>query len=126
MSIDAFEGPTEARIIQGETELRITIEDAQEIRTALIDALRISELSDREKLIAFTEPLPAWIESDDRVMIGGWLLQFRNRELVATYRLSQNQNRAVGYAASVIKNGTEWLVTRIVPEKIQFRPGAGR
>ena len=120
MNIDPFETLKEAKIRQGETEVRITSDDARQIRIALLDALRQSKLGDRDELVAFTEPLPAWIDSDGRVMISGWLLQLRNQQLVAIYRLSQNEERAVGYAAFVIKDDEGWQVTRIVPEKIRF------
>ena len=66
------------------------------------------------------EPLPAWIDSDGRVMIGGWLLQLKNSQLVASYRISTNDERAVGYTAQIDKEGNNWRVIRIVPEKVRF------
>ncbi len=121
MDIDSSKASQETEIRQGDAKVRITIDDAKQIRTALLDALRQSNLGDRDELIAFTEPLPAWIDSDGRVMIGGWLLQLRDRQVVATYRLSQNEERAVGYTALVTKDEKGWRVTRIVPEHIRFR-----
>lgn len=117
----AFEGRKETWIRQGDSEVLITIDDAIQIRSALLDALRQSKLSDRDDLIALTEPLPAWIDSDGHVMVGGWLLQLRNRRLIASYRLSQNEERAIGYAASVIRDGKAWRVPGIVPETVLFR-----
>ena len=121
MSENAFDSEKEATIRQGDTEVQITLDDAKQIHSALLDALRQSNLGDRAELIAFTEPLPAWIDSDGRVMVGGWLLQLRNRQLVASYRLAQNEERAVGYVASVRQEGKEWRVLQIVPEKVLFR-----
>ena len=121
MSVFLDSSLTEAMIHEGDFEIRITIHDANQIREALLKALRMSDIGDREALIAFTEPLPSWIDSDGRVMIGGWLLQLRKHQLVATYRLSQNEERAVGYAASVVKDVNGWRVAQVVPEKIRFR-----
>lgn len=111
---------TEATLRQGDVEFRITLDEAKQMRTALLDALKRSQLGDRELLIALTEPLPAWIDSDGRVMLGGWLLQVRDSRLSASYRLSSNEERAVGYAASFDKTGNDWRVAQIVPEKIRF------
>jgi hypothetical protein len=121
MSTVIFDTKKEATIREGDFEIRITIEDAREIRTALLHALKTSDIGDRDQLIASTEPLPAWIDSDGRVMIGGWLLELRDQELVATYRLSTNEERAVGYVAFVDKQRDAWRVTQITPEKIRFR-----
>ena len=121
MSPDPFEGPKETKIRQGDTEVRITIEDAKQIRIALLKALKQSQLADRDQLIALTKPLPAWIDSDGRVMVGGWLLQLRKGELVASYRLAQDKERAIGYVASVVKVGKDWRVPQIVPEMIRFK-----
>lgn len=118
----AFDGLTEARLRQGDTEILITIDDANEIHTALIEALKSSELNDREELIDSTESAPAWIDSDERISIGGWLLQIRSGGMVATYRISQDKARAFGYAASVIKDENHWRITQILPEEIMFRP----
>lgn len=121
MSANAFESSSETWIRQGETAILVTVADATQIRNALLDALRQSTLGDRDELIAFTEPLPAWIDSDGRVMVGGWLLQLRKGQLIASYRLSQNNERAVGYAASVIREGKNWRVPKITPELVLFR-----
>lgn len=121
MSASTFEGEKEARIRQGDHEERITLADAQQIRDALLGALRQSQIGDRDELIALTEPLPAWIDADGRVMVGGWLLQLRNRQLLVSYRLSQNEERAVGYVAVVTKEGKGWRVLQVTPEKILFR-----
>lgn len=110
MSAHALQVQQEAILRQGSVELRISLDDAQQMRIALLDALSHSQLGDRDILIAFTKPLPAWIDSDGRVMLGGWLLQLKNAQLVASYRLSTNAERAVGYAASISKNGNTWRV----------------
>lgn len=111
----------ETTLRQGEVEILITLEDAKQIRAALYDALRQSNIGDRDQLIAFMEALPAWIDSDGRVMIGGWLLQLRNYELVATYHLSKNAERSLGYIAFIVKEQHRWRITRIEPEKLVFR-----
>jgi hypothetical protein len=120
-----FDGAKETIIRQGGAEVYITIEDLKQIRIALLDALGKSQLGDRHQLIALTKSLPAWIDSDGRAMIGGWLLQLRKGQLVATYRLSINAERAVGYAASVVRENKGWRITQVVPEKIRFQPTQG-
>ena len=117
----AFESLPEAKIQQGGVTVRITVDDAQKIRDALLAALKNSDLGDRDQLVELTTPLPAWIDADGRVMVGGWLLQIKNQKLVATYRLGQNAERAIGYSAIVIKSDQGWQVKQISPEKILFR-----
>ncbi len=106
---------------QGDMKYKITLDDAKLIRTSLINALKQSELGDKDFLIAMIDPLPAWIDSDGRVMIGGWLLQLKNSHLVASYRISTSKERAVGYIALINKTDNTWSVTQVMPEKIRFR-----
>jgi hypothetical protein len=120
MSAQALQVQQEAILRQGGVEFRISLDDAQQMRIALLDALKHSQLGDRDTLIALTNPLPAWIDSDGRVMLGGWMLQLKNSQLVASYRLSRNAERAVGYSATISKDGNVWRVLQIVPEKIRF------
>jgi len=99
---------------------RIGLDDAKQMRSALLDAIKASRIGDRDQLLALTEPLPAWIDSDGRVMVAGWLLQTKNGVWVASFRLSVSQERSVGYAATFIKEGTVWRVIKLVPEKIRY------
>jgi hypothetical protein len=114
------EAQNEAIFRQDDMEITITLDDANQIRAALLNALKTSQLTEKKILIAMLEPLPAWIDSDGRVMIGGWLLQLRNSQLVASYRISTNDERAIGYTAQIDKEGNNWRVIRIVPEKVRF------
>ncbi|MDY6992598.1 MAG: hypothetical protein SVR94_08350 [Pseudomonadota bacterium] len=116
-----FETLPETTLRQGEIERMITLEDAKQIRKALYEALKHSDIGDREQLIALMQPLPAWINSDGKVMIAGWLLQLRQQKLVATYRLFQNAQRALGYIAFIVEDEQGWRIARIEPEKILFR-----
>jgi hypothetical protein len=111
----------EAVLRDGPLEVRISSEDAKHMRVALLDALRRSRLGDRDQLLALTEPLPAWIDSDGRVMLGGWMLSMRKGVLVASYRLNQDAERAVGYAAELGKQDGQWRIVRISPEITRFR-----
>ena len=120
MSEVNFESLPETVIQQEGIEIRITIDDAQKIRNALLMTLKKSDLGDRDQLIALTTPLPAWIDADGRVMVGGWLLHIKNQKLMLTYRLEQNEERAIGYSAPVIRGDQDWQVKIIVPEKISF------
>lgn len=121
MPEDEIASKPEATLRQGGKEIHLTLAEAKLMRAALLESLRTSVLGDRATLLARTEPLPAWIDADDRVLLGGWLLQLRAGELVAAYQLSRNEERAVGYAATFVKEGTGWQVKAIVPENISFR-----
>lgn len=116
-----FPSLQETVVKSGTGSVKITLVDARTIRQVLIKAIKQSDLGDRDALLAFAEPVPAWIPSEGLVLVGGWRLGVRNGQIVATYRLSQTEDRAVGYAAYVIKDREGWSITAIVPEKIAFR-----
>lgn len=121
MSVPEIDSLKEATLKEGSASVPITKEDADKMRAALLKALEESELGDRDTMMAFAEPLPAWIDGDENVMIAGWLLQLRNQQLVATWWLSKDDDRAVGYSAYFLREKNGWRVTKIVPQKARFR-----
>jgi hypothetical protein len=121
MSSDPFAGPKETVIRHGGADMRITLDDAKSMRESLHDFLKKSDFGDKDQLLDDMKGIPGWIDSDGVVRPGGWLLESRGTDLVLTYRMNQNERRAVGYAAFVTKGATGWQVTKVEPAKIRFR-----
>jgi hypothetical protein len=121
MTSEPFTGPKETVVRHNGVDVRITLDDAKSMRQSLLDHLDKSEIGDKALLIAATKNIPGWIDSNGKVRPGGWLLESRGTDWVLSYRLSQNEQRSVGYAAFVTKGATGWQVTKIEPEKIWAR-----
>jgi hypothetical protein len=118
---DPFAGPNETVLRHNGADVPITLDDAKSMRESLLEYLKKSDIGDKDQLIAATKYIPGWIDSDGKVRPGGWLLQSRGTDWVLTYRLSQNELRAYGYAAIVTKGAPGWKVTKIESQMILFR-----
>lgn len=119
---DPFQGPDQTTLRVAGTDVTITLADARQMRTAVLDYVRQSDIGDKDELVKLTQATPAWIDPDGRVRAGGWVLEARGAQLMLACRISQNDERAVGYAAFVTRGPDGWKVLRVVPEKIRFRP----
>jgi hypothetical protein len=117
----SFPSEEEATLRYGQREVRVSLDDAKAMRELLLETLKSSKFGDKAVLVAATEPLPAWIDSDGRIMIAGWALRLAGEEFVASYQLARSAERAVGYAARFAKDEQGWHLLEIVPEKISFR-----
>ena len=106
---------------KGSSSLLVTLADAQMMRQAILNYLESSEIGDRVVLAAATLSIPARIRSEGSIDVGGWNLQVDNGHVEAVFRLSENEQRAVGYIASLTKNQGKWYVENIDPLKILYR-----
>jgi hypothetical protein len=107
---ETVEGLRKTTVRVGASDVTVTLEDTRAMRKALLDALKASDLDDRDDLVAWAQG-PAWIAPDGIARVGPWTLQGHDDELVLRYREPARSHRAtVLWAAGV------WTVTRVVLE----------
>jgi hypothetical protein len=114
--------PSETTVRGGGREVRISLEDAHQLRGALLQALKNTELQEGPRLLASAQALPAWIDADGRVMISGWLLQFRKGEPALAYRETHDASHATAYSAQIGGKRDGWSVGPIGKESIHLLP----
>jgi hypothetical protein len=104
---ETIEGLSQTTVRVGESDVTVTLDDARAMRKALLDALKASDLDDRDDLVAWAQG-PAWISPDGRPRVGPWTLESHDDELVLRYREPDRSHRAtLLWAAGV------WRVTRV-------------
>lgn len=107
---ETVEGLRKTTVRVGASDVTVTLEDTRAMRTALLDALKASDLDGRDDLVAWAQG-PAWIAPDGIARVGPWTLQGHDDELVLRYREPARSHRAaVVWAAGV------WTVTRVALE----------
>ncbi len=107
---ETIEGLRQTTVRVGASDVTVTLEDARAMRKALLEALKSSDLDDRDDLVAWAQG-PAWIAPDGRARVGPWTLEAHDDELVLRYREPARSHRAtVLWAAGV------WTVTRVALE----------
>jgi hypothetical protein len=107
---ETVEGLRQTTVRVGASDVTVTLEDTRAMRKALLEALKASELDDRDDLVAWAQG-PAWIAPDGLARVGPWTLQAHDDELVLRYREPARSHRAtVLWAAGV------WTVTRVALE----------
>ena len=118
---DPFKGPDKTVLHVTGRDHVITLDDARAMKDALLDELKRSKIEDKDYLVRMTTKVPAWIDPDGHVRIGGWLLQARGQALVLAYRLPQGPGVIRGYVAQLKQEPPGWKVLEILPERIAPR-----
>jgi hypothetical protein len=107
---ETVEGLRQTSVRVGASDVTVTLEDARAMRKALLEALKASDLDDREDLVAWAQG-PAWISPDGWARVGPWTVEAHDDDLVLRYREPQRSHRAtLVWAAGV------WKVTRVALE----------
>jgi hypothetical protein len=107
---ETVEGLRQTTVRVGASDVTVTLEDTRAMRKALLEALKASDLDDRDDLVAWAQG-PAWISPDGRARVGPWTVEAHDDELVLRYREPARSHRAtVVWAAGV------WKVTRVALE----------
>jgi hypothetical protein len=107
---ETVEGLRQTTVRVGASDVAVTLEDARAMRKALLEALKASDLDDRDDLVAWAQG-PAWISPDGRARVGPWTVEAHDDDLVLRYREPQRAHRAtLVWAAGV------WKVTRVALE----------
>lgn len=114
-------GPDQAVVQVGSTEVVVTLDDAKAIRDALLDYLRRSDYYARDRLVGWTDG-GARIDPAGKVRLGPWVLGSDGSRLVLRYREPPGPEAGKAHRASVEKDGEAWVITGLVMERIRQRP----
>lgn len=118
-----FEGQSQTTIRVAGQEIVITLEDAHDMKRALLEYLRKSEVQWSDYLVLMTEKVSPWIGPDGSVRIGLWFLRVhRGTSLVLTYRTMWSPPAEVQLDAYVERTKEGWKVSTIRLRSKNYSP----
>jgi hypothetical protein len=117
---DASESLKDTVLRVGETDVTITLADAQAMREALRAYLKASDYPERDEVLVWTKG-EASIDPDGSVRIGPWLLGAEDGEIILRYREPATALAMKAHRAVVEKKDGAWTVSRLEMERIRRR-----
>ncbi len=118
---DPFTGPDRVIVELAGAHTEVSLDDAAQMRTAIVAGLRASALEGKDQLVTLTAKAPIWIDPEGGVRIGGWVLTTRDAELRWTFRMASDAPVARAFLAKFVKVGANWRLVDISEQRISRR-----
>jgi hypothetical protein len=120
MSTPGAGAPDHVVLRVGDADVKVTLDDAAAMRTALQEHLKQSDYEDRDAVLPWTQGAPR-IDADGTLRIGPWVLGTDGKQLYLRYREPPGERVGKAHKAILKKEGDTWTVADLVMERILVR-----